>query len=64
MKCTDGQYFEPPQVNMGDDTTETFLDQVLAAPSNHPGPYPDQISHWLTSMCAPKNVPKKQKVSL
>ena len=23
-------YFEPPQVNVGDDTTEMFLDQVLA----------------------------------
>ena len=25
VKCSDGQYFEPPQVNVGDDTTEKFL---------------------------------------
>ena len=31
VKCSDGQYFEPPQVNMGYDTAENFLDQVLAA---------------------------------
>ena len=31
MKCSDGQYFEPPQVNIGDDMTETFLDKILAA---------------------------------
>ena len=31
VKCSDGQYFEPPQVNKGDDTTDQFLDQVLAA---------------------------------
>ena len=31
MKCSDGQYFEPPQVNIGDDATEKILDQVLAA---------------------------------
>ena len=31
MKCSDGQYFEAPQVNIGDDPAETFLDQVLAA---------------------------------
>ena len=31
MKCSDGQYFEAPQVNIGDDATEKFLDQVLAA---------------------------------
>ena len=30
-KYSDGQYFEPPQVNIGDDTAEKFLDQVLAA---------------------------------
>ena len=30
-KCCNGQYFEPPQVNMGDDADEKFLDQVLAA---------------------------------
>ena len=28
------------------------------------GPYPEQISYWLTSMDAKKNVPKKQKVKL
>ena len=31
MKSRDGRYFEPPQVNIGDDATEKFLDQVLAA---------------------------------
>ena len=31
MKCSDGQYFEPPQVNIGDDTAQKFLEQVLAA---------------------------------
>ena len=31
MKCSDGKYFEPLQVNIGDDTTETFLDKILAA---------------------------------
>ena len=31
MKCGDGQYFEAPQVNIGDDAAEKFLDQVLAA---------------------------------
>ena len=31
VKCSDGQYFEPPQVHIGDDATEKFLDQVLAA---------------------------------
>ena len=31
MKCSDGQYFEPPQVNIGDEAAETFLDKVLAA---------------------------------
>ena len=31
MKCNDGQYFESSQVNLGDDATEKFLDQVLAA---------------------------------
>ena len=30
VKCSDGQYFEPSQVNMGDDTAENFLDQILA----------------------------------
>ena len=30
MKCNDGQYFEAPQVNIRDDATEKFLDQVLA----------------------------------
>ena len=31
LKCSDGQYFKPPQVKMGDDGTEKFLDQVLTA---------------------------------
>ena len=31
MKCSDGEYFEPPQVNIRDDVNEKFLDQVLAA---------------------------------
>ena len=31
MKCSDGQYFVQPQVNIGDDAAETFLEQVLAA---------------------------------
>ena len=31
VKYSDGQYFEPPKVNMGDDAVENFLDQVLAA---------------------------------
>ena len=31
MRCSDGQYFEPPQVNIGDDAAKKFLDQVLAA---------------------------------
>ena len=31
VKCSDGQYFEAPQVNIGDDAAEKFLDQVLAA---------------------------------
>ena len=31
MKCSDGQYFEAPQENIGDDAAEKFLDQVLAA---------------------------------
>ena len=30
MKSSDGQYFEPPQVNIGDDAAEKFLEQVLA----------------------------------
>ena len=30
-KSSDGQYFEPFQVNIGDDAAEKFLDQVLAA---------------------------------
>ena len=32
MKCSDGQYFESPQLNKGV-TTEKFLEQVLAAAS-------------------------------
>ena len=28
------------------------------------GPYPEQISYWLTSMGTQKNVPNKQKVKL
>ena len=31
VKCSDGRYFEPPQVNIVDDAAEKFLDQVLAA---------------------------------
>ena len=31
MKCSDGQYFEAPQVNIGDDAAKKSLDQVLAA---------------------------------
>ena len=31
VKCSDGQYFEALQVNLGDDAAEKFLDQVLAA---------------------------------
>ena len=31
VKCNDGRYFEPTQVNIGDDAAEKFLDQVLAA---------------------------------
>ena len=31
VKCSNGRYFEPPQVNIGNDATEKFLDQVLAA---------------------------------
>ena len=31
MKCSDGKYFEPPQVKMEDDAAEKILDQVLAA---------------------------------
>ena len=31
VKCSDGQYFELFQVNIGDDAAEEFLDQVLAA---------------------------------
>ena len=31
VKCSDGQYFEAPQVNIGDDAAEKSLDQVLAA---------------------------------
>ena len=30
VKCSDGQYFEPPQVNIGDDAAEKFFDQVPA----------------------------------
>ena len=32
MKCSDGQYFQPPQVNKGD-AAEKFLEQVLATPT-------------------------------
>ena len=31
VKCSDGRYFEPPEVNIGDDAAEKFLDQVLVA---------------------------------
>ena len=31
VKCSDGRYFEVSQVNIGNDATEKFLDQVLAA---------------------------------
>ena len=31
IKCSDEQYFEPPQVNIGDDATKKSLDKVLAA---------------------------------
>ena len=31
VKCSDGQYFEPPQLNIGDDAAERFLDQVSVA---------------------------------
>ena len=31
MKCSDGQYCEAPQMNIGDDAAERFLDQVLTA---------------------------------
>ena len=31
VKCSDERYFEPLQVNIGDDATEKFLDQALAA---------------------------------
>ena len=31
VKCSDGGYFEPPQMNIGGDATEIFLDQVLDA---------------------------------
>ena len=31
VKCSDGWYFEPPQVNKGNDAAEKFLDQALAA---------------------------------
>ena len=31
VKYSDGQYFEPPQLNIGDDAAERFLDQVLVA---------------------------------
>ena len=30
MKCSDGQYFEAPQANIGDDATEKFSKKVLA----------------------------------
>ena len=31
VKCSDGRYFEQPQVKKVDDAAETFLDQVLDA---------------------------------
>ena len=31
MKCSDGKSFEPPQVNIGDDPPEKFLEQILVA---------------------------------
>ena len=31
VKYSEEQYFEATQANIGDDTTEKFLDQVLAA---------------------------------
>ena len=31
VKYSDGRYFEAPQVSIGDNATEKFLDQVLAA---------------------------------
>ena len=31
MKCSDGQYFEPSQVNIRDEAAEKLLDKVLAA---------------------------------
>ena len=31
VKCSDGRYFEAPQVNIVDDAAEKFLDQILAA---------------------------------
>ena len=31
IKCSDGQYFEPPQVNIGNHVTEMFLEQIWAA---------------------------------
>ena len=31
VKCSDGRYFEPPQVNIGKDAAEKFLAQVLTA---------------------------------
>ena len=30
VKCSDWQYFQPPQVNIEDDAAEKFLDQLLA----------------------------------
>ena len=33
MKCSDGWYFEAPQVNISDDGTEKFFNQVLPAAS-------------------------------
>ena len=30
VKCSDGQYFEPHQVNIWDDAAEKLLDQILA----------------------------------
>ena len=33
VKCSGEQYVEPTQVNIGDDATEKFLDEVLVAPT-------------------------------
>ena len=31
VKCSDGWYFEAPQVNIGDDSAKKFLEQLLPA---------------------------------